>query len=422
MGIRPSATLRIVASRSGFPSILIAGDPRGRGRPPTETQHTLSTNPPQSFASRPFSKGRRDEGIYVAVHGGRRLTLAGDWLPPETLLVGHDDDWADATLSIARASMPRTRVIVVPSSDDRSSKDLARHVAGTSIEVSPMATNSPWVRDFTPLQCRTPTGKWAWVGTECGIDRELDSSFADRLAKHFHHARPGLRAPIEGGGVASNGKGLCVITRTTLNDAGIDSRCPGTMAAFLQAIGTTCLVVAPAIPAEETGHIDLVVQFASPTTVIVAKADRDTSPDAAEALDRNCTHARGRSPRAATAARSPPSGDAHHGRHSLLVHQRRPDPRRCAHAQLPTGLHAPRAQSPCALGRGVPRPCDCPHSVRSDDTARGGRALCYGTCPEATNTRTQGAPKTSKTEHINRSSEPLTFPPAAHPHPGDSPV
>lgn len=202
--------------------------------------------------------------------------LRADFEPPDTLVLVYDSAWESSIERAVALAGRRTRVLVLPSEEERvaDARAFARRVGATYV---PLMVDSPWVRDFAPFQ-RGPSGRRVWVGYEYSTERPLDNSLPQRLstlARMPLEVGPGR---LDGGAVVSNGAGLCAITDMSLNDTQLDLDQRSERERLLRSLGCSEMAVLPALPREETGHADMVAQFISPDTVLFAQADSTAHP------------------------------------------------------------------------------------------------------------------------------------------------
>lgn len=177
----------------------------------------------------------------AATVGGSRLI--GDWEPPDAILTGRQALWTAATDSIVAAAHLPVHV-VAPGGDGH---------------------ESAWVRDYGPLQIERH-GRVVWLDGDYHSGRPRDDALPDSLGAMLGIRVERLPLRLDGGGVASNGRGLCAMTESTL---GILA--PLRAPEIARRLGCRELVAVPPLSDEPTGHVDLLVQFLGPDVVAVAE-------------------------------------------------------------------------------------------------------------------------------------------------------
>ena len=212
-------------------------------------------------------------------------SLLGDWELPDAVVVGYDDDWPFSVMALVQAIRAHTPVFVAISQDEGASSMATHYLRAVEAEVLPFPVNSPWARDYTPLQRRTRRGSWSWIHTHREQGRPLDGSFGQHLAKLWDQRPARRRVALEGGGIISNGCGLVALTTASLAACGVDPHDEQRVDSLLLQLGARRAAIVPHLPGEGTGHIDMLAQFVSPQTVLVASADRISHPTCAAALD-----------------------------------------------------------------------------------------------------------------------------------------
>ncbi|MFW6083582.1 MAG: agmatine deiminase family protein [Gemmatimonadota bacterium] len=177
--------------------------------------------------------------------------LVGDWEPADGYLVGREALWGHVVECVSDAIAPRPVTVVSPAEGSH---------------------ESAWVRDYGPLAVRQSDGL-VWLDAAYYPDRPTDDALPGHLGRS--HGIPTERLPhrLEGGAIASNGRGLCVMTDESRRRVAAET---GELEARL---GCPDLVIVPALPGEPTGHVDQLVQFLAPDLAIVATLHgNDVSP------------------------------------------------------------------------------------------------------------------------------------------------
>jgi agmatine/peptidylarginine deiminase len=212
-------------------------------------------------------------------------TLRGDWDTPSALMVVYNSTWKRALgrlLSIAHTDLP---VYVLATPKDARSREFTRWLrrvpfAGlVSIEL-----DTPWIRDYGPLEVVRPRGI-SWLDlTYAPDDRPLDDAVPSLLGEVFEASNEREHLPLDGGGIISSGAGLCGITEASFRPLGVDTSDPGQVERFLETVGCRTLALLPELPSESTGHVDMVAQFLAPDKVAIAVPTRKSPREVRVAL------------------------------------------------------------------------------------------------------------------------------------------
>lgn len=154
--------------------------------------------------------------------------LLGDWEPPDAFLVGRQELWGPAADSLLATLRPLPVYVVEPANG---------------------AHESAWVRDYGPVQIAR-RGRIVWLDPDYHPGRPADDALPGTLGTRLGaHVEP-LPLRLDGGGVVSDGRGLCAMT-----EAGRRSLAPLRSSEIARRLGCLELVVVPALPAEPTGHV-----------------------------------------------------------------------------------------------------------------------------------------------------------------------
>jgi agmatine deiminase len=221
--------------------------------------------------------------------GARRAlegTLRGDWDTSSALLVVYNRSWQAAIqrlLAFAHDDLP---VYVLATPRDARSAAFRRWFARVPFAgLVSMALDTPWIRDYGPMEVQSK-GEISWLDMiYAPEDRPRDDAMPTLLGQVFeapHQAEPQFH--LEGGGIISNGEGLCGITESSLQDLGLVDAREEQWENFLETIGCRTLARLPQLPSEATGHVDMLAQFLSPSQVAIAVPTADSPPDVEEAL------------------------------------------------------------------------------------------------------------------------------------------
>jgi agmatine/peptidylarginine deiminase len=197
-----------------------------------------------------------------------------DDAPARALLVVYGVAFQDAVARIARAAAGEVDVLLLapPAESDAAHTWLADE--GVPAALWPVPLNSPWIRDYAPLEKRDRRDNLTWLDTRYNPARPDDDALPAHLARYFDVPLKPLAWSLEGGGLIADGRGLCAMTWSSFVATGWrleDSRAWSD--ALARGLGCAALVVVPALGSERTGHIDLVAQFVSPGGVMVASVE-----------------------------------------------------------------------------------------------------------------------------------------------------
>ena len=197
--------------------------------------------------------------------------MIGDWEAADAWLVAHENLWREALDVLLPLLLPRSIFLI----------SAAPYHGSARVTRLPFGHESAWVRDYGPLQTRAGDSV-VWLDAVYDRRRPQDDGVPGRVGR-----RVGIRvehAPyrIDGGAIAANGRGLCVMTSRSIERSGVDdtSRMAGQL-------GCHPLVVIPALTGEPTGHADQVVRFLGPHTVAVGTLEHLRPDGDADRLDRS---------------------------------------------------------------------------------------------------------------------------------------
>ena len=194
--------------------------------------------------------------------------LAGDWEAPRLLWVGYDPSWEPALATLLQTVAPTPVLLLVRPQQREGALAWLAHLGNLEhVRLADTSVDSPWVRDYAPLQQRAADGGWRWVLPRYHLSREQDQRFGVQLAQRQAMPVQPQTWVLEGGGIVSNGAGLCAMTQASYN--GLHSARPSV--AVLTGLGCAALVIGPEANGEPTGHVDMLLQFASAETVMLAE-------------------------------------------------------------------------------------------------------------------------------------------------------
>jgi agmatine deiminase len=130
-----------------------------------------------------------------------------------------------------------------------------------------------WIRDFAPLQSSAGLIKFVYDPpyARADVSRAVDRG----IARYFAERGVGLRHSsivLEGGQLVHNGAGLAIATDTIF--ARNPGRAPAELVAELeQLLGLERLLIVPSESIDRTGHVDGMLRFSDPHTLLVNDHD-----------------------------------------------------------------------------------------------------------------------------------------------------
>ncbi len=216
--------------------------------------------------------------------------LRGDFEAPETLLVAYEAEWVDSVRQLIVAAAGQARVLLLTTVDEAQTAALRQLATARHVDLLTGDFDSPWVRDYGPLQTHELAAGPLWLDFGYTWHRPQDDQLPSVLSSRLQARLENPGFDLDGGAVISNGQGLCALTRTSLLDAGFANPASDELEVFLAGLGCHATAVLPAVPGEPTGHVDVVAQFLATDLAMVARMDPSTDPDLARALDGVADH------------------------------------------------------------------------------------------------------------------------------------
>ena len=247
---------------------------------------------PRAFASprgyddntRLISVGPR-EGTWVrGTSHLPNLRHRGDWERADALVLVHHWEWAEHISRLARLAAHWVNVLVLVQGDDSDPPQFSPRAGDHGrVRVMHQGTDSPWIRDYGPVQV-FDQGHPRWLDFAYADDRWRDDRVPSALASHFEMPLQAEQQRFDGGGIASNGRGVCAVTDDSLDVAGLAAGDP-MRSVFAARLGCKVMAVLPALPEETTGHVDVFVQFFGPDVVGVGQMRESGTEAQVAALD-----------------------------------------------------------------------------------------------------------------------------------------
>ncbi len=233
-----------------------------------------------------------NDGFPVAVVNPNPMArvLRGDFEPPDTLVIAYEPEWAHSVEQLVAAARGQARVLLLSPPELRWQPGVLRLSAQKHVKVIESKIDTPWVRDYGPLQTYEVEAGPLWLDFKYALDRPRDDQVPGSLSALLQARLEVPSVALDGGAVIGNGTGLCAITRTSLIDAGMVDPDDGSMEVFLSSLGCRATAVLPSVPRESTGHADVVAQFLSEDLVMVAWLDPKDNREISEALDEAANH------------------------------------------------------------------------------------------------------------------------------------
>ncbi len=205
--------------------------------------------------------------------------LYGDFEPPDVVAFGISEAWPETVRALARAIPDDVGLLTFVDSNQPPERlpdwVVQRFRSGTQTDVLTAPLDTVWIRDFGPLQVRTTLGKSIWLDAVYG-ERLLDDQLPARLGAIMGVPVEELPLTLDGGAIASNGEGLCVMTRDYVDEQGIAIHDLEFSYDVMPQIGCRLMVFVPALAADPTLHVDVFAQFVSSRRVLFGEARLDS--------------------------------------------------------------------------------------------------------------------------------------------------
>jgi len=216
--------------------------------------------------------------------GALNYVQRGDWEQPEILLMVENEEWEPSLDIIVSASLQDgVPAYILKDPNEVSRKERAERPLNARSLL--FFHDTPWIRDYGPLQLKSPGNSVHWMDFGYTDERPLDDTVPQQLAKFMEFPIEEGGYYLEGGAIISNGRGLCAITDNSLEKALVDQEDPDEFASFSHALGCSALAVLTALTGESTGHADIIAQFYASDTVAVSAVDPDVDYEVSLELD-----------------------------------------------------------------------------------------------------------------------------------------
>ena len=187
-------------------------------------------------------------------------------------------------LSVLADEAPSTEVFV-PSARVAAGLRGALKRAGVdtgSVQFTPLALDSVWIRDFGPLVVRTTGGGYQAVDLRYD-GRPWDDGLPTRLARTWGILARKVPLVLEGGNLQSDGAGSCLTTEAVLDDNGYS---PARVRRILRRhLGCRRTFILTPLEDEPTEHVDMFATITGPGQVMVGSYTRQEDPVNARRLD-----------------------------------------------------------------------------------------------------------------------------------------
>lgn len=216
--------------------------------------------------------------VLAPTSGPQRYRHRGDWEPSNTLLISYSGYWEDSLSELMRAALDEAEVYVLVPRGERSEAYAWVRREGYDrrrVHMVRVQLDTPWVRDYGPLQVTDARGRVRWLDAGYSGARPADDRLPTNLARRVGMPVEPLDITLDGGGIISNGDGLCVITRDTLEDTGMSPEDEDAHDVILSKLGCAAMAIVPALANEATGHVDMFAQFVTSRRLLLAEVNGD---------------------------------------------------------------------------------------------------------------------------------------------------
>jgi agmatine/peptidylarginine deiminase len=301
-------------SMEAIDQLLRLGDAAGEGghvfsRLRYESARRLAARNLQRLRSEPAGTSRKlgswqwrpvspDEGMVLQADLFISGRLPAEFETQQALLFTWiDDEVSQSAVTEMIVHTYQQVAILLLVADDRLAADARQDLknAGVSLDrihMRYLATDTLWLRDFGPFSVDIGNSLTCWVDIRLerdqeGSDRHADDHVPRALARLFD--QPVTEAPIylEGGGLLTNGAGLCVVSSVMLERTKMLGYSEQHFIETIKRLfGAREVVVLEALRGEPNGHVDWFMTFVAPDTVVVGDY-RDGDDANRQLLDRH---------------------------------------------------------------------------------------------------------------------------------------
>lgn len=212
-----------------------------------------------------------------------------DFLPPDAVVFAFESKWLDELAGMLSISAAETKIelLVDPlmNTEDEVRAWLSSiAVPAEEVHLVPAVMDSPWVRDYGPLQV-FEHDRVVWLDPFYGTARPHDDAVPAALAASLHAELEVLPTRFDGGALISDGRGFCASTSDYFSENAIDLDDEAERDALFRQLGCETMVLVPSLIEERTRHVDMIAQFLSEGVLAVAEVDPAESPEDAVRMD-----------------------------------------------------------------------------------------------------------------------------------------
>lgn len=229
-------------------------------------------DPTRLIPSREVQRGlvlMQEGGVFTRRH-------RGDWEPSNAALFTYSGYWEDSISVMVEAAQDEVEVFILTPTDELEEARawMRQHrFDRRRVRLIPARLDTPWVRDYGPFQVVDISGRVRWIDAAYSGARPKDDRIPRVLARRLGVPIEAVSATLDGGGLISNGSGLCVMTRESLDDSGVSAYDVPEHDAMLRKLGCAAMAIVPALANEATGHVDMFAQFLSSRRLLIAEVD-----------------------------------------------------------------------------------------------------------------------------------------------------
>jgi agmatine/peptidylarginine deiminase len=223
--------------------------------------------------------------------------LPGEFERHEAMLLSCDElaaQYPRLLADIVSATWRRLSLVAIVSRQEDGryvSKILSENqLPARSVRFLRIPHDSMWIRDYGPFSLKRGDGRCLIVDAGYGrhADRLNDDNVPVILSDLLRATLVQAPLALEGGNLLSNGQGLCLTTKSLLDnnfDQNLDEA--GARRLLREYLGARHTVFLDKLEGEPTGHIDMFATLVSSDTVVVGSYDPAVDPLNAAVLDRN---------------------------------------------------------------------------------------------------------------------------------------